>query len=102
MGRAPRQISSPFLNCRNQTSACWICLLRLAWVSMQPLETPVVPPVYWYMATSSKPIFGRGGLGLYLAMQSFHLYTSGAGFTSAAIFFFLATSGNSRLFGKGR
>ena len=65
-------ISPPFSNVGNHASSCWTCLLRFAWVSMTPLETPVVPPVYWYMATSSKPIFTAGGLGAYFPRHSFH------------------------------
>ncbi len=72
-GRAPSMISCPLFIVGNHASICCACLLRLAWVSMTPFETPVVPPVYWYMATSSNPIFGLGGEGGYLAMQSFHL-----------------------------
>jgi hypothetical protein len=36
----------------NQARTCSTLALRFAWVSITPLETPVVPPVYWSRARS--------------------------------------------------
>ena len=36
----------------NQARTCSTLARRLAWVSITPLETPVVPPVYWSRARS--------------------------------------------------
>ncbi len=36
----------------NQARTCSTLALRLAWLSITPLETPVVPPVYWSRARS--------------------------------------------------
>ena len=46
----------------NQARTCSTLARRLAWVSITPLETPVVPPVYWSRARSwSASTAARGG-----------------------------------------
>ena len=38
---------------------CWRFETTLPWLRAAPLATPVVPPVYWRNATSSRPVPGR-------------------------------------------
>lgn len=47
----------------NHALVCCAFTVRLRCVSMAPFETPVVPPVYWSTAISSRSTSGRGGSG---------------------------------------
>src|SRR5450756_2589208 len=65
-------------------STFWRVLqIRLRWVSMAALDTPVVPPVYCNTARSSAGLMGTSeGMGSYLIRLS-NEYTSGVGLTGA-------------------
>ncbi len=69
---------------------------------MTPFDTPVVPPLYWYMAMSSKVSFCGGGGRAILGQAVLPAVDVRRGLYVGAIFFFLATSGKRRFFGKGR
>ena len=45
MGKVPTSDSAPSSRSGNQARNCWTLQLMLAWESITPLLTPVVPPV---------------------------------------------------------
>ena len=59
----------------NQARTCSTLARRLAWVSITPLETPVVPPVYWSRArswsASTSAASGAGGADPSTSRQRF-------------------------------
>ncbi len=91
----------------NQDAVCRALLTRLEWVSMAPLDRPVVPPVYTRAATSSALTSACGTGGKEPRMRSDHQVTSapaatgGHGRPSARASRF-CFSGASLLMGKPR
>ena len=62
-GRAVMMVSSPWRTLSPIQALAWSMLaIMFSWVSMAPLATPVVPPVYCRNATSAWPRSSLGGL----------------------------------------
>ena len=60
-GRAAIATSLPGTSCVViHAPTCCMFATMLAWVSIAPLATPVVPPVYWRKAMSSWPMATSG------------------------------------------
>src|SRR4030066_810149 len=100
MGRTPRWVISPLLSPWNQAMICCTFLERLAWVSMTPLLTPVVPPVYCRQARLSKFTEILGAVEGYFFRRSIHSYTLGVGGIFRCLS--LATMGRSCFLGNFR
>ena len=71
-----------------------------AWLSITPLDMPVVPPVYMREARSSNETSVRGGFGGYRFRRSMKSWIPSPGSVFLCIFFF--TNGKSCFFGNGR
>ncbi len=71
-------------------------------VSIAPFETPVVPPVYWSTARSSRDRSVGGGAGGLPAIRSRKKWTPSSGGTFAYWPVFRSLRGASQLRGKGR
>ncbi len=69
---------------------------------MAPFETPVVPPVYWSTATSSRPGASSGGDGGFPEISSFRKWTPSSRGTRAHCPVRRSFSGASQFSGKGR
>ena len=75
--------SPPRRTSTNQAVTCWTLHDRFRCVSIAPLATPVVPPVYCSSAVSSIAIAGRGRSGAVCFMRLRIRCTPGPGLTDA-------------------
>ena len=98
-GSTPIMRSRPGSSEGFQSSAWWILAWRFAWVSIAPFGTPVVPPVYWKTATSSRGSIAGGSYPPSLSMRRLKgTWLPSSGTFAISLRF---RSPKSRFFGKG-